>query len=454
MQIFTDASVSTSQMKKKKYNIPVGYSFLQTAFKSNKFIENPVAFITKSIERFGPIYSASLGVNRKIIITKNAGFINYVLKDNQKNYKKSEFLTERAVELFGNGLLFSNGDYWRAQRRFIQPAFHKEKIHGLYENVIKSIREFLIDFPTGENIDVYPLVQQLSFNALLKSLFDINLSDAIIKELNNIFSDLQEFLIKDINQPIGKIFYPITGLKKKYLNKAKRLREIFIDIIKERKKSKEHFSDLLDMLLNSKYEDTGEAMTEEQITDELIILIFAGHETTGNTLSWLLYLIGSNEIVLKKLNDSFINTNIQDCINNEYLKATINEGMRLYPAAWMTDRVAIEDDEFEGISYPKNTIIISFFFGVHRDNNLWDDAAAFKPDRFIIDDKVIKAKNYFPFGAGPRMCIGNNFAMAEMCFFLFEFLNNFNIKYNGIEPEMKPLITLRPQKVLLSVKRK
>ncbi len=441
-------------MKKKNYNIPVGYSFLQTAFKSNKFIKNPVAFITKSIERFGPIYSASLGVNRKIIITKNAGFINYVLKDNQKNYKKSEFLTERAVELFGNGLLFSNGDYWRAQRRFIQPAFHKEKIHGLYENVIKAIKEFLIDFPTGEQVDVYPLVQQLSFNALLKSLFDINLSDTIIKELNNIFSDLQEFLIKDINQPIGKLFYPITGLKKKHLTKAKRLREIFIDIIRERKKSKEHFSDLLDMLLNSRYEDTGEAMTEKQITDELIILIFAGHETTANTLSWLLYLIGSNEIVLKKLNDSFINTNIQDCINDEYLKATINEGMRLYPAAWMTDRVAIEDDEFEGISYPKNTIIISFFFGVHRDNNLWEDAAAFKPDRFIIDDKVMKAKNYFPFGAGPRMCIGNNFAMAEMCFFLFEFLNKFIITYNGIEPEMKPLITLRPQKVLLSVKRK
>ena len=219
----------------KKFNLPVGYSFLQTAFKSNKFIENPIAFITKSMERFSTTYSVSLGIKRKIILTQNPDFINYILKDNQKNYKKSEFFTESAVELFGNGLLFSNGDYWRAQRRFIQPAFHKEKISGLYENVIKTIKEFLIDFPSEKSIDVYPLMQQLSFNILLNSLFDINLSDKITKELNSIFGELQEFLMKDINQPINKIFYPITGLKKKHLQKAKRLREIIIDIIRERK---------------------------------------------------------------------------------------------------------------------------------------------------------------------------------------------------------------------------
>jgi len=206
------------------------------------------------------------------------------------------------------------------------------------------------------------------------------------------------------------------------------------------------------MLLKSKYEDTGEAMTNEQIVDEVLILIFAGHETTANTLSWLLYLLSTDKETVEKLINSFADSSIHECLNNEYLKATINEVMRLYPAAWMTERVAIEDDEFEGFSFPKNTIIIPFFFGLHRDKKLWTEGLKFKPERFIDDPKVIKSNNYFPFGAGPRMCIGNNFAMAEMSFFIFSFLKKFQIKSTGQIPEMKALITLRPDKVLLNIK--
>ena len=127
--------------------------------------------------------------------------------------------------------------------------------------------------------------------------------------------------------------------------------------------------------------------------------------------------------------------------------------MRLYPAVWMTERVAIEDDTFEDYSFPKNTIIIPFFFGLHRDKNLWNEALNFVPERFIINHKVTKSKNYFPFGAGPRMCIGNNFAIAEMSFFIFSFLKKFKIEATGQVPEMKPLITLRPDNVLLNIKK-
>ena len=208
---------------------------------------------------------------------------------------------------------------------------------------------------------------------------------------------------------------------------------------------------MLDMLLKSKYEDTGEAMTNGQIVDEVVILIFAGHETTANTLSWLLYLLSANKEVLQKLSKSFDESTIYECLNNEYLKATIDEAMRLYPAAWMTERVAIEDDEFEAFSFPKNTIIIPFFFGLHRDKSLWNEELKFKPERFIVDAKVVRSKNYFPFGAGPRMCIGNNFAVVEMSFFIFSFLKKFRINSTGQIAEMKPLLTLRPDKVLLHI---
>jgi cytochrome P450 len=439
--------------KKKKYNLPAGYSLLQTTLKSNEFLNDPIKFISKSMDAFSGTYSVALGINRKLILTQDPDFINYVLKENHRNYTKSELSTERAVDFFGNGLLFSNGDYWLRQRRLIQPAFHREKLKGLYDIIIKTIDEFLLKFPTGKSIDIYPLMHKLSFNIIIQSLFDIKLSSQIMEELSQIFTDLQDFLITDINQPFRKFFYPFTGTENIQRKKAKRLREIFIAIINERKASEENYSDLLDMLLKSKYEDTGESMTNEQIVDEVLILIFAGHETTANTLSWLLYLLSTDKETVQKLTDSFEGSTIQDCLNNEYLKATINEAMRLYPAAWMTERAAIEDDQFGAYSFPKNTIIISFFFGLHRSESLWPEPLKFKPDRFISDAGTIKPKNYFPFGAGPRMCIGNNFAMAEMSFFLYTFLKQFKITPAGKIPEMKPLITLRPDKVILSIER-
>ena len=439
-------------IKKKKYNLPVGYSLFETTLKSKEFLNNPIKFISTSMDAFSGTYSASLSINRKLILTQNPDFINYILKENHRNYNKSELSTERAVEFFGKGLLFSNGDYWLRQRRLIQPAFHREQLQGLYGIIIKSVDEFLLQFPIGKSIDVYPLIHQLSFNIIIQSLFDIKLSSQIMEELNQIFTELQDFLIKDINQPLRRFFYPFTGIENRQLKKAKRLREIFIEIVNERKASDKNYDDLLDMLLKSKYEDTGEAMTNDQIVDEVLILIFAGHETTANTLSWLLYLLSTNNETVQKLTNSFANSSIHECLNNEYLKATINEVMRLYPAAWMTERVAIEDDEFEGFSFPKNTIIIPFFFGLHRDKKLWAEELKFDPERFIIDTKFVKSKNYFPFGSGPRMCIGNNFAMAEMSFFIFSFLKKFQIKSTGQIPEMKALITLRPDKILLNIK--
>lgn len=438
--------------EKKKYNLPVGYSFFQTVLKSVDFLSNPIKFISQSMDTYSDTYTASLKRNRKIIITQSPDFINYVLKENHKNYKKSKLSTESAVRFFGKGLLFSNGDYWLRQRRLIQPAFHKEKLQSLNSIIIKSIDDFLITFPTGESIDICPIIHRLSFNILIKSLFDIKLSFQIMGEISQIFSDLLEFLIKDTNQPFRRLLYPVTGERNNTLKRAKRLREIIGDIVRERKSENKKYSDLLDMLLNSKYEDTGGSLSEEQIIDELLIIIFAGHETTANTLSWLLYLLSSNTDKLQKLTASLNSISVLESVNNEYVKASISEAMRLYPAAWMTERVAIDDDQFGEFSFPKNTIIIPFFFGLHRNKSLWDQELQFKPERFISDPKIFKSKNYFPFGAGPRMCIGNNFAMTEMSFVLYLFLNKFEIKETGQIPKMKPLITLRPSEIILSIK--
>jgi cytochrome P450 len=400
---------------------------------------------------YGDTYSAKLP-GQKMILTRDAAFINHVLRDNHTNYGKSPFTSTRLAQFLGKGMLFLNGSEWLMQRRLIQPGFHREKIQALYHTMIQVIDNYLSTFPAGADIDVYPLMHKLAFNIVIKSLFDIELAAGTIKLLTSEFDVIQDFVITDINQPFRRLFYPITRTEKKVLKKANRIKEVFKGIIRERKQSARVYNDLLDMLLQARYEDTGGPMAEEQVIDELLVFMFAGHETTANTLSWVLYLLSANQGVLSKLQASIQQSTVLDSLKNEYLNAVINESMRLYPAAWMTDRMALQDDNFGEYSYPKGTVVISFFYGAHRCG--WQDAGIFMPERFIDETgKLKRYKNYFPFGAGPRMCIGNNFAMAEMCFFLHSFLSNFTIKPTGQVPKLKPLLTLRPDKVLVNIEK-
>jgi cytochrome P450 len=405
--------------------------------------------------KFSGTYSAFLAGMGKIIITEDPEFIQYVLRDNHSNYQKSELSTKTAARLFGNGLLFSNCPYWLKQRRLIQPGFHHSRIQGLYEIMIGAARKFISDMPSGENIDVYSQMNRLSFYVLIHSLFDIDISAQTISDLSQGFTDLQDFLLKDINEPYRKWVYPFNRADHKIYRESKKIKDILKKIIEDRRAERSSRNDLLDMLLNTRYEDTGEGMTDDQIVDEIHVLLFAGHETTANTMSWLLYLIAIHPEVMQKLNSVIKTTDISESHKNEYIQAVLSEVMRLYPAAWMTERVSLADDQFKGFSFPEGTIIIPFFYGLHRNKKYWINESAFNPERFIFSDpaKAKKIKNFFPFGAGPRMCIGNNFAMAEMSFILHELLSGFEILPTNEIPAMWPLITLRPKKLILNLKR-
>jgi cytochrome P450 len=440
-------------MPKPQYNLPKGFSFLKSTFSAFKYLKDPIDFLSKRMDEFGGTYSPYLSPTLNAIVTRDADFISYIIKENHRNYKKSDYFGKTSIEFFGNGLLFSNGEYWLKQRRLIQPAFHKEKLQGLYQLIIKTIDDYLSKMPTGDAIDVYPLMHELAFRIVVNSLFDINLSEEKLQSIAGIFTDIQSFFIKDTSVPVRRMFYPITQEKKKYLKKTVQLREIFTTIIRERKRSGESKNDLLDMLINSKYEDTGEGMVEDQILDEVLILIFAGHETTANALSWLLYLVANNAAVQEKIKTSISKGSVEESFQNDYIKACINETMRLYPPAWIVERAALSDDGFGEFTYPKNMLMISFIYGLHHDKNFWKDAESFCPERFIEQPDLVKSKYFYPFGAGPRMCIGNNFAMAEMSFFVYQFFNKFTIMSTAQVPKKIPLITLRPDKVILKIEK-
>jgi cytochrome P450 len=209
------------------------------------------------------------------------------------------------------------------------------------------------------------------------------------------------------------------------------------------------------MLLNARYEDTGQGMSEEQLISELLILLFAGHETTGSTLSWLLYLIASNPQVCEKLIDTTGEIDMLDSPRDSYINAIINEGMRLYPSVWINERVAIKDDQFGGFSFPAGTSILTYIYGMHRYEGYWESPLTFNPERFLTPEGLIdkNIRNYLPFGAGPRMCVGNNFAMAEMAFVLYAIFKSFNISTTEKIPAAWPLLTLRPREVILNIKK-
>jgi cytochrome P450 len=403
----------------------------------------------ESMKKFGGTYAVNLGATR-MIATQDPLFIDYVLKTNHKNYYKSRILTEQLGRFLGHGLLTSNGEYWLKQRRLIQPGFHHEKIHALFGIMKRTVDDFLAGFPTGERVNVYPLMNKFAFEIVINTLFNVRIAPETRDELSNFITETQDFVIRDIRQPHKSWWFSLSGEVKKNLRRAEGARNIIRNIIRQRKQSQEKFDDLLDMLLDARYEDTGEPMNEEQVVDEILILLIAGHETTANALSWTLYLLANHRTELDKLRGVTHDSDIRQTVSNLHLNAVINESMRLYPPAWISDRVALADDGFNDFTFPRDTIIILFYYGLHRDERYWELPDAFMPARFLKPEKE-KPKAFYPFGGGPRLCIGNSFAMGEMALFLQAFIHRFDIDPAGVVPVIKPLVTLRPDQVLLKV---
>lgn len=435
-----------------RYRYPPGYSIIDTYRRGLQVIKRPLETMMESVERFGDTYSVADGFSGRMILTQDPEFIDYVLRRNQKNYHKSRMVTEKLGRFIGNGLLTSNGAYWLRQRRLIQPGFHPQKVRGLYSIMQATIDGFLSKIPTGASIDVYPLMNRLAFEVVVNTLFDIQLPTETVSELSRHISEIQEFVILDIRQPYKSWWFELSGRVAEQSRKADRVRAILLQVVNERKKSGQRFNDLLDMLLDARYEDTGESMTEEQILDEIVILFIAGHETTGNALTWTLYLLAQHPELQERLREESSSLSIEEAVGNSYLNAVVQESMRLYPPAWVSDRVALEDDAYGEFTFPAGTIIALFYFGLHRSPRHWEDPLAFRPERFLSGKE--RSKVFFPFGSGPRLCIGNNFAMAEMALFLKSFASHFNVAPTSSRPLMRPLVTLRPKGVILGIDRR
>ncbi|MCB0444304.1 MAG: cytochrome P450 [Gelidibacter sp.] len=439
-----------------RYNYPYRISFFQFLLHSSEITKNPIRFHHKYFSQSkDDSFSIKPFFSKPIILTRDAVLARHILQKHHKVYEKSKLQTKFLSRYLGYGLLTSVGDYWLQQRRLIQPGFHKEKINNLVAIINSTVNEQVNTIKTGSFVALYPIMNELAFEVVAKSLFNYSAEKQTLKRLQIIIETLQKFIVKDIRQPHKRFWYALKGYFKHHMKLVAESRQIINAIIEERRQSKETHDDLLDMLLNAQYED-GTSMTNNQLIDEILILFVAGHETTANALTFTLFLLANNKSeFIKAQNESITITNNAKALESlpklNYIKQCIEESMRLYPSAWITDRIALEDDVLGNYQIKKGTLIGVSIYEMHRNTTYWSHAERFQPERFSEENKKETSAFYMPFGAGPRLCIGNNFAMYEMMLTINAIINKFDIETNKTEVKLNPLITLKPVDVELKL---
>ncbi|QDA59067.1 cytochrome P450 [Hymenobacter jejuensis] len=420
---------------------------------------NPLPMLDSYLNELGDSLIMYLGGVQKSLLTRDPGLIQHVLQKNHRNFPKS-WMSLGFARYMGHGLLTSEGNYWLQQRRLIQPGFHRQRVAALTDLMLSVIDDCLDPLKKqaaqqGGAVEapVHEMMTTLTFRIIARSVFSSNLPEAELQRMAWLITAIQAFYVRSVRQPYLFPWLTVTGQYRRHDQYAAELRRLMLKYIRERQRSGETHDDLLQMLLDARYEDSGQPMTETQVLDEAAILLVAGHETSANALSWVWHLLAQHPEVVAKLRREMAEVlgdrrpAFADLPRLGYALQVVQETMRLYPPAWITDRISLEDDEYNGVFLPKGTLISIYLYGVHHSPKLWDEPEVFRPERFAPEQVRQHAPYaYAPFGGGPRLCIGNQFALTEMQLVLLETLRRFDVEPVVQPPvQLEPLITLRPR---------
>ncbi len=421
---------------------------------ASEIIEN-IAENTQALEgEYGDFYRIKRMPAPLYVVFRNS-VVKHVLQTNAKNYKKSSIYDELKLAL-GNGLITSGGDYWRRQRRMAQPAFYKERIVALFDKMvdlsIAYVEELEQRTNPKESIEINQEMMDITANVVLDTLFSAkDYGDE--SELYHTMVNLQEYVIKRVNNPFSIPLQYVNGNHRQFLKEKKIFDELIYHVINERRVNKTQHNDMLNMLLDAKDADTGEGMSDLELRDEAITIFIAGHETSANTLTWTLYLLAQHPEIVEKIRAE-VNTHFgdrrptfQDLQKLQYTRQVVEEGLRLYPPAFAIGRESLAEDTIDGVTIPKGVIMFINIYALHRNPKYWEDPEVFNPDRFTPENVKSRPNlSYIPFGAGARMCIGYHFAMMQIQLLLALMAQRFNFRLKEGHPvETQPLITLRPK---------
>ncbi len=368
-------------------------------------------------ERFGDIYKASVyGIS--VYVVRDPRYAQHVLRDNWQNYSKGQAI-KRVALLLGNGLMVSEGELWKTQRRMIQPAFHRKTIGALTEVIRTSNVALLRRWEQAAHKKVsVNVTRDVSFVALEVVL--ISVFGADYERVAPHFKILTEESARNLN----------------FAQAFRSLGKIVLRLVAQRREEKMVSNDILGMLMEARDQKTSQAMPDRQLANEVATLIVAGHETTASTLNWTWYLLSQHPEVEEKLSSELNNLlgsqipGLDDLPKFAYTRQVIDEALRLYPAGWLMTRRALKDDHLGDYFVPAGTeIYISPYF-IHRHPNLWEDPDRFNPDRFGPNhshDRHLLAM--LPFSAGPRNCIGELFARVEMQIHLMTIAKQLRLRF-------------------------
>jgi cytochrome P450 len=409
---------------------------------------DPLGFFMHCARTYGDITGMRYFTFRVFFIN-HPDLIEDVLVTNARKFHKGRVLLANKI-VFGEGLLTSEDSFWLRQRRLAQPAFHRARIATYAETMVRYTERVLETWRDREERDLHEEMMRITLQIVGKTLFDADVAgDA--QEVGKSLELLLELSADFRRSILVPIWVPTLGnIRKK--RAVKKLDKIIYRIIAERRKSGGDAGDLLSMLLAARDED-GSRMTDKQLRDESITLFLAGHETTANALSWTWWLLAQNPEAERKLHrelDSLLGgkaPTLDDVAKLKYTEQVLTESLRLYPPAWGTARVAIEDHEIAGYKVPKGTGISLAQWTMHRDPRWFDAPEEFRPERW--EDGLAKRLPrfaYFPFGGGPRQCIGNAFALMEATLVLATIAQRFRFRLvEGHAVVPLASITLRPR---------
>jgi cytochrome P450 len=420
-----------------------------------EFQSNGLPYLVELRRRYGDIVRYRIS-RWPIYLVSHPDDIQYVLKDNMRNFGKDTFIYREMGVGLGNGLLTSDGDFWHRQRRLAAPAFHQKRIEALGGMMTSATIDMLQTWDgyaaRKQVFDIAAEMSVLTLRIVGQTLFRIDLTSDT-DEIGMAVTSSMERMTHRLTSPLALPLRIPTPGNLRFRKVLQTLDRVVFDIIAERRRVPEDRGDLLSMFMLTEDEDTGERMTDKQLRDEVLTMLLAGHETSANVLTWTWYLLSRHPDVEAKLAAELREVldgrmpAMHDLPRLTYAEMVLRESMRIYPVVYSFHRNAIAEDEIRGDPIAPGQVVAISPYVVHRHPEFWPDAEQFDPERFT-PDRVAERHPfaYIPFAAGPRLCIGNRFALAEMQLILATVAQRYRLRPvagQNVIPQAQ--VTLRPK---------
>ncbi|HEX6478063.1 MAG TPA: cytochrome P450 [Ktedonobacteraceae bacterium] len=414
---------------------------------------DPLGFMTRA-HQLGDVVHMRF-VSQSAYLIYHPDDVKHVLQENHRNYNKDLFTYKLFRPFMGNGLLTNDGQSWLHQRRLMQPAFHRQRLTNYAAVMTNATANMLERWQTRTDgdapLDIADEMMRLTLGIVGQTLFDMDLSQET-STVGRAVSELLKLIGNYVYTPFPPLSIP-TPRNRRIRAAIRELDKVVYGIISERRKQQTDSADLLSMLLSLRDEETGEGMNDQQLRDEVMTLIIAGHETTANALAWSLYLISQHPQVERRLwteVDEVLAGSVPTLEHLPGLKYThmvLEEAMRLYPPGVIFARKAIGDDVLGGYAIPANSMIIVSPYAVQHNAEFWPDPDVFDPERFTPERSADRPHYaYIPFSGGPRLCIGVSFAMMEAQIILAAIAQHYQLRMVPGHPVVpQALVSLRPK---------